>query len=34
MTGKWLSKAIEFVYDFTGDPSRPVLGGGANLAIN
>jgi hypothetical protein len=34
MMGKWLSKAIEFVYDFTDGPSRPVLGGGTNLAIN
>jgi hypothetical protein len=34
MMGKWLGKAIEFVYDFTDDPSRPVLGGGAVLAIN
>jgi len=23
MTGGWLSKAIEFVYDFTDDPRRP-----------
>jgi hypothetical protein len=34
MMGKWLCEAIEVVYDFADDPSRPVLEGGANLAIN
>jgi hypothetical protein len=34
MAGEWFCKAIEFVYDFTDDPSRPMVGGGIHLAIN
>jgi hypothetical protein len=34
MTGGWLCKVTEFIYDFTDDPLRPGGRGGAFPAIN